>query len=73
MNRAANQLRWLIPSVLRTGTVFVWGEGGSLPAGVTANIRPNPALKRDVRQATRPLALLQGLHQIFTRRRVFIS
>ena len=39
-----------------TGTVLVWGEGGALSAVATANVRSNPALKRDVPQAARPLA-----------------
>ena len=39
-----------------TGTVLVWGEGGAPAAVATANVRPNPALKRDVPQAARPLA-----------------
>ena len=39
-----------------TGSVFVWGEGGALSAVATANVRSNPALKRDVPQAARPLA-----------------
>ena len=40
-----------------TGTVLVWGEGGAPMAVATANVRSNPALKRDVPQAARPLAL----------------
>ena len=40
-----------------TGTVLVWGEGGAPSAVATANVRSNPALKRDVPQAARPLAL----------------
>ena len=40
-----------------TGTVLVWGEGGAPSAVATANVRPNSALKRDVPQAARPLAL----------------
>ena len=40
-----------------TGTVLVWGEGGAPTAVATANVRSNPALKRDVPQAARPLAL----------------
>jgi len=39
-----------------TGTVLVWGEGGAPSAVATANVGPNPALKRDVPQAARPLA-----------------
>ena len=39
-----------------TGTVLVWGEGGARTAVATANVRSNPALKRDVPQAARPLA-----------------
>ncbi len=39
-----------------TSTVLVWGEGGAPAAVATANVRPNPALKRDVPQAARPLA-----------------
>ena len=40
-----------------TGTVLVWGEGGAPTSVATASVRPNPALKRDVPQAARPLAL----------------
>ena len=40
-----------------TGTVLMWGEGGAPTSVATANVRPNPALKRDVPQAARPLAL----------------
>ena len=40
-----------------TGTVPVWGEGGAPTAVATASVRANPALKRDVPQAARPLAL----------------
>ena len=40
-----------------TGTVLVWDEGGALLAVATPNVRPNPALKRDVPQAARPVAL----------------
>ena len=40
-----------------TGTVLVWAEGGAPTAVATAIVRPNPALKRDVPQAARPLAL----------------
>ena len=40
-----------------TSTVLVWSEGGAPSAVATANVRPNPALKRDVPQAARPLAL----------------
>ena len=40
-----------------TSTVLVRGEGGAPTAVATANVRPNPALKRDVPQAARPLAL----------------
>ncbi len=40
-----------------TGTVLVWGEGGVQTSVATASVRPNPALKRDVPQAARPLAL----------------
>ena len=40
-----------------TGTVLVWGEGGAPIAVATAYVRSNPALKRDVPQAARPLAL----------------
>ena len=39
-----------------TGTVLVRGEGGAPIAVATANVRSNPALKRDVPQAARPLA-----------------
>ena len=39
-----------------TGTVLVWGGGGAPAAVATANVRSNPALKRDVPQAARPLA-----------------
>ncbi len=39
------------------GTALVWGEGGAPTAVATANVRSNPALKRDVPQAARPLAL----------------
>ena len=46
-----------------TGTVPVEREGGAPTAVATASVRPNPALKRDVPQAARPLALLQGLPQ----------
>ena len=38
------------------GTVLVWGEGRAPTAVATANVRSNPALKRDVPQAARPLA-----------------
>jgi len=40
-----------------TGIVLVWGEGGAQTSVATASVRPNPALKRDVPQAARPLAL----------------
>ena len=40
-----------------TGTVLVWREGGAPAAVATASVRPNTALKRDVPQAARPLAL----------------
>ncbi len=39
------------------GTAFVWGEGGVQTSVATASVRANPALKRDVPQAARPLAL----------------
>ncbi len=40
-----------------TRTGFGWREGGAPTAVATANVRSNPALKRDVPQAARPLAL----------------
>ena len=40
-----------------TGTVLVWGEGGAPTTVATPSVRSNPALKRDVPQAARPLAL----------------
>ena len=43
-------------AAVSTSTVLVWGEGGAPSAVATANVRPNPALKRDVPQAARPLA-----------------
>ncbi len=36
---------------------LVWREGGTLTAVATPSVRSNPALKRDVPQAARPLAL----------------
>ena len=48
---------WVKSAAVCTGTVLVWGEGGALPAVATPSVRPNPALKWDVPQAARPLAL----------------
>ena len=48
---------WVKLAAACTGTVLVWGEGGAPTAVVTAGVRSNPALKRDVPQAARPLAL----------------
>ena len=40
-----------------TGIGLVWREGGVQTSVATASVRPNPALKWDVPQAARPLAL----------------
>ena len=40
-----------------TGIGLGWREDGVQTSVATASVRPNPALKRDVPQAARPLAL----------------